>query len=201
MSSNLGGIRSSVNGTWGSMEIMDLVRKSSGLSIGVLMLEIDIAADFKAFSDAVRFDLNADFREGNDFFMPDSGPSPSAGIAKTLKSSCSMSSSISERGCSNAFPPRDGPNGSILLVGIGFLPRELGVVRDASDGLLSPGEPLSRDGMDSLEIVLDEKYDSWQTSLLTSSSSNSSAGGLSKRSIGLFPKDKLNSFSDSDITV
>jgi len=61
VSSNLGGIRSSVNGTRGSIEMIDRVRKSSGVIIGAVRLESDFAADRSAFNEAVKFDLNADF--------------------------------------------------------------------------------------------------------------------------------------------
>lgn len=64
VSSNLGGIRSSVNGTRGSIVMIDLVRKSSGVIIGVVMLDIDRAAARSAFNEAVKFDLNADLRRG-----------------------------------------------------------------------------------------------------------------------------------------
>lgn len=42
--------------------MMDLVRKSSGGIMGVVMLEMERAAYLRAFKDAVRFDLNADVR-------------------------------------------------------------------------------------------------------------------------------------------
>jgi hypothetical protein len=45
--------------------MMDRVKKSSGVTIGAVRLEKDIAADRRAFRDAVRFDLKADFRVGN----------------------------------------------------------------------------------------------------------------------------------------
>lgn len=64
VSSSRGGIRSSVKGTCGSIEIIDLVRKSSGVIIGVVRAENDFAADRKARNEAVRFDLKADRRRG-----------------------------------------------------------------------------------------------------------------------------------------
>ncbi len=64
MSSKRGGIRSSVNGTWGSIDMMDIVRKSSGMMSGDVMLEIDLAAYLRALRDAVRFDLNVNLRGG-----------------------------------------------------------------------------------------------------------------------------------------
>ena len=60
-----GGIRSSVNGTCGSIEMMDRVRKSSGVIIGAVRLENDLAADLNALSEEVKFDLKADFRLGS----------------------------------------------------------------------------------------------------------------------------------------
>lgn len=65
VSSSRGGIRSSVNGTRGSMEIIDRVKKSSGVTIGVVNAENDRAADLSAFREAVRLDLKADFRLGD----------------------------------------------------------------------------------------------------------------------------------------
>jgi hypothetical protein len=47
------------------MEMIDLVRKSSGVIIGVVRVENDFAACLKARRDAVRFDLKADFRGGD----------------------------------------------------------------------------------------------------------------------------------------
>jgi len=42
--------------------MIDLVRKSSGVIIGVVRLENDLAADLNALSEAVKFDLKADLR-------------------------------------------------------------------------------------------------------------------------------------------
>lgn len=65
VSSSRGGIRSSVNGTRGSIEMIDRVKKSSGVTIGVVRAEKDRAADLRAFNEAVRFDLKADLRLGD----------------------------------------------------------------------------------------------------------------------------------------
>jgi hypothetical protein len=46
------------------MAIIDLVRKSSGVIIGVVRLEKVFAAYLKARRDAVRFDLKADLGRG-----------------------------------------------------------------------------------------------------------------------------------------
>jgi hypothetical protein len=52
------------------MEMIDLVRKSSGVIIGVVRDENDIAADLKARNEAVKFDLKADFRWGDAICSP-----------------------------------------------------------------------------------------------------------------------------------
>jgi hypothetical protein len=69
VSSSRGGIRSSVNGTRGSIKIMDLVRKSSGVIIGVTRVENDLAADLRALKEAVKFDLKADLRLGDSLII------------------------------------------------------------------------------------------------------------------------------------
>ena len=66
MSSNLGGIRSSVKGTWGSIDIIDIVRKSSCMSSGAVIFVMDLAAYLKAFNDAVKLDLNVNLRGGTE---------------------------------------------------------------------------------------------------------------------------------------
>jgi hypothetical protein len=53
-----------VNGTCGSIEMIDRVRKSSGSIIGGARLDNDHAADLKAFNDDVKLDLKADLRRG-----------------------------------------------------------------------------------------------------------------------------------------
>jgi hypothetical protein len=47
------------------MDMIDLVRKSSGVIIGVVRDEKDFAAYLKARKDAVRFDLKADLGRGD----------------------------------------------------------------------------------------------------------------------------------------
>jgi hypothetical protein len=44
--------------------MIDIVRKSSGMTSGAVILEIDLAAYLKALRDAVRFDLNVNLRGG-----------------------------------------------------------------------------------------------------------------------------------------
>ena len=58
----------------------------------------------------------------------------------------------------------------------------------------------SNDGMDSLDMVRVERTDSWPVSLpRMSSSSSSSLGGLSRKSRGLFARERLNSFSETSV--
>ena len=45
--------------------MIDLVRKSSGVIIGVVRFENDLAAYLRARRDAVKFDLKADLRRGD----------------------------------------------------------------------------------------------------------------------------------------
>lgn len=47
------------------MEIIDRVKKSSGVTIGTVSAENERAAERRAFKEAVRFDLKADFRLGS----------------------------------------------------------------------------------------------------------------------------------------
>ena len=91
VSSSSGGIRSSVNGTCGSIEMIDRVRKSSGVIIGGERLENDLAADLNAFNEAVKLDLKADLRLRVSSSMLAFLPSLSRGFSKALKSSSSMS--------------------------------------------------------------------------------------------------------------
>ena len=62
-------------------------------------------------------------------------------------------------------------------------------------------DSLSNDGMDSLDMVRVERTDSWPVSLprMSLSSSSRSSGGLKRKSKGLFPMDRLNSFSESSV--
>jgi hypothetical protein len=111
------------------MDIIDLVRKSSGGIIGAVRLEKDLAADLSAFKEAVRFDLKADLRFVvttvliSCFFS-----SISSGRWKTLKSNVSMSSSTLDNGSSNvALSPGGDDSGCIRRVGSDFFPRDPGV--------------------------------------------------------------------------
>lgn len=111
--------------------MIDLVRKSSGVINGVVRLEKDFAADLKARNDAVRFDLNADFRRGASISMPPTGNSSSCfsdGLWKTLKSSSSTSISRAAKGWSSApLPPMVEESDCIRRDGSDFLPRDPGV--------------------------------------------------------------------------
>ena len=97
VSSSRGGIRSSVKGTFGSIEIIDLVRKSSGVIIGAVRLDSDLAADRNALSEEVRLDLKADLRRGASMTIWASF-SPLRGVWNTLKSSSSTSISWTDNG-------------------------------------------------------------------------------------------------------
>lgn len=98
VSSRRGGMRSSVKGTAGSMEMIDLVRKSSGVIIGVVMLDSDFAAYRSALREAVRFDLKADLRGGAATSMNESCSSSRVGWLKTRKSNSSTSISGTDNG-------------------------------------------------------------------------------------------------------
>lgn len=137
--------------------MIDRVRKSSGVIIGFVMLEIDLAANLNARNDAVRFDLKADFLRGNISSTPWMSLFSLAGISKTLKSSSSMSSSELDRGCSKTSSLGGEAIDCILRDGVPLLLRGLGVVIDESEMASSPMELSSRDGTDSLDIVLDDR--------------------------------------------
>jgi len=183
-------MRSSVNGTLGSMAMIDLVRKSSGVIIGVVMLEIDLAADRRARSDAVRFDLKADFCRGAGKVSTFSLPLPS-GFLKTLKSSSSMSSTGSDNGWSAILSPGGEEIGSSFRVGKERLPREDGVTGNPGDSEASPIEPSIREGTESVDNVRLDRYDGDPVSLSKVSASVRPSGGLNSKSIGLLPRDEL----------
>lgn len=98
-SSKVGGMRSSVKGTCGSIVRIDLVRKSSAGIEGMFMVEKERAAFRSARRLAVRFDLKADLNGPNilgPFFS-----SPSGEASNTVKSSSSNSASHRYKGCSS----------------------------------------------------------------------------------------------------
>ena len=158
MSSSRGGMRSSVKGTCGSIEMIDLVRKSSGVIIGVVRAENDFAADRKARNETVRFDLKADLRGGSTRILEFSC-SLGCGLSKTLKSSSSMSISGTDNGWSSTAFSTGGEE-SVRRVGKDRLPLGLGVTRELRDGEASLTDSLSNDGIDSHDTVLVDKTDS-----------------------------------------
>ena len=191
MLSRRGGIRSSVNGTLGSIEMIDLVKKSSGGIEAAVRFEMVFAADLSARSDAVKFDLNADFFLG----LGSSSTGSLSESAKTLKSNSSTSTSMSDKGCSVTFSVGGEKIGSCFLAGLMRLARNCGVRGKPSEGEASDPELLStRDGVDSVEVVL---YDGEPLSLSASSISSSSSGGLRRRSNGVFSSDEL--YSESEL--
>ena len=152
-------MRSSVKGTCGSIEIIDLVRKSSGVIIGVVIDENDLAADRKARNEAVRFDLKADLRGGESISILGVSCSLDWGLWKTLKSSSSMSISGADNGWSSTALSTGGEE-NIRRVGEERLPLELGVTRELRDGEASLTDSSSNDGMDSHDTVLVDTTDS-----------------------------------------
>lgn len=195
VSSSSGGMRSSVNGTRGSIEMIERVRKSSGVIIGAVRLEKDLAAERSAFRDAVRFDLNADLRTGSPrsiVFGCDVIPRLFCDRSNTRKSSSSISISGEDNGWSSAVNPDCEDIDCSLLDGMDLLPLG-GVIIDPKVGEASLMESPSKDGIDSLESVLVDMTDSRPVSLSVISSSSS--GGLNSRSNGLFPYDMLSVFS------
>jgi hypothetical protein len=201
-SSRFGGLRSSVNGTGGSIDIIDLVRKSSGVIIGALRAESDMAADFKAFKEAVKFDLKkTDFRRvGSKSSTAVSSCSWNFGdLSKTLKSSSSKSKADLESGWSSTELPSGDDRECSLRAGPGLLPRGEGLVREFRESEDPLIEPSSKDGIESQDVVLPNANDAFIDSLSNWSSCSSSSGGLSRTSNGLLPKDRLNSFSDTSV--
>ena len=75
--------------------MIDRVRKSSGVIIGVVRLENDLAADLRARRDAVKFDLKADFLRVDSTPTTDFSSSFSRDFWKTRKSSSSIAISSS----------------------------------------------------------------------------------------------------------
>lgn len=78
--------------------MIDLVRKSSGVIIGVVSDENDFAADLRARSDAVRFDLNADLRVGGVISTSGLSSSIRGALWNILKSNSSISLSDTDSG-------------------------------------------------------------------------------------------------------
>ena len=200
VSSRRGGILSSVKGTRGSSVMIERVRKSSDLIVGAARLLSAVAADLSARSDAVRFDLNADFL-GLGVGGEDSSSlfSVSELLLKTRKSNSSTSIiSDSESGWSVTISSggelADSRMRSCFLFGVTRrLARNEGVGgKFPGDGLASPQELSMRDGVliSSLDIVVEVMYEGEAESESTSASSRSS-GGLSRRSRGLRSMEEL----------
>ena len=201
VSSSLGGIRSSANGTGGSIDTIDRVRKSSGMIIGLVRLENDLAANLRAFKEAVKLDLNADFRLGISSSTSVSWPSLSCAFSKTLKSNSSKSISDPDldRGWScAALSPGGDESENNLRVGKDLLPRDgvMSELRDSDDPLI---ELLSKDGIDSLDMVLVDASEALPACISRRSSWSNSSGGVRRTSIGLLPKAMLNSFSETSL--
>jgi len=119
-----------VKGTWGSIDIIDIVRKSSGIVNGAVMLVMDLAAYLRAFNDAVKLDLNVNLRGSTEFSVLISGTSALVGVPKIIESSSSVSVSGPDSGWSEVISPKGDDKTCNLLVGADFFPRELGVVSD-----------------------------------------------------------------------
>lgn len=150
-----------MNGTCGSIEIIDLVRKSSGVIIGVVRLENDLAADLNAFNEDVKLDLKADLSLGGSNSISGFFSSLPCGRWKTLKSSSSRSMSGADNGWSSDPLSLDGDESDCnLRTGNDLFPLELGVTKELREGDTSLTESSSNEGMDSLDIVLVESKDS-----------------------------------------
>lgn len=187
-SNSTGGILSSVNGIFGSVMI-ERCRKSSGMIGGPVKLDSDRADERAAILiariDAVIFDLNPLFgiNSISDVSLQVSANEEIEAASEDLKGKSSTSGSGLDRGwfrSSAAIEAKD----SQLRVGIDLRPLKLGVAsEDRNEGEVSPGDAGSNEGMDSDDMVLDERMDSRPASLCIVSSSRSSSGGLSSISI------------------
>lgn len=187
-------MRSSVNGTCGSMVRIERVRKSSAGIEGIFMVEKDLAALRSARRLAVKFDLNADLNGPNILgsFLSSTGEA-----SKTVKSKFSESVSHRYSGCSSCSPGGEDTGVRDFLVGRSLRP--LGALYGVSPGdSIPPVENESvRDGTDSQETVREVDIgDAMVLSPMDRSSSSKSSGGLNKTSRGPLMKFKLSSFSE-----
>lgn len=98
-SSNVGGMRSSVKGTFDSKVRMDRVKKSSAGTEGMFMAEKERAAFRNTRRLAVRFDLKASLN-GPNILAPFFSSSPGE-ASNTVKPRSSKSVSCLESGCSS----------------------------------------------------------------------------------------------------
>lgn len=101
-----------------------------------------------------------------------------------------------DNGSSKVLSPGGDETGCILRVGKDLLPRDAGVATDTYEGeeLIDP----SKDGMISLETVREDITDSAPVSLPAVSSSSPSSEAPRRKSNGPFPRETLNSFSETE---
>lgn len=193
-SSNVGGMRSSVKGTFGSKANMDRVRKSSAGTEGMFMAEKERAAFRSARRLAVKLDLKADLKGPNILavvFSSSSGEASKAGSDKSSKSALSR-----ESGSSSCLPGGDDTGVRVLLVGRTLRPRDAlyGVSRGDRE---SVEKESVREGTDSHDTAREvDKGDAIVLSPIDKLSSSKSSGGLSSTSRGPLMKLRLSSFSE-----
>jgi len=117
---------------------------------------------------------------------------------KTLKSSSSRSICGLERGWSSTeLSPGGDDRECSLRLGTCFLPRGEGVASEFNDSDDPLIELSPKDGIESLDMVLVDVTEALLAS--RTSSCSSSSGGLRSTSIRLFPRDMLNSFSETSV--
>lgn len=178
-SSNTGGLRSSVNGTLGSIVSIDLVRKSSDGIEGVVNVDSVRAAERNARSDAVKFDLKTDLNGVGTCVCLSAGR---AGLAP--KSRASFSEDSFDNG-SSGCSPGGAVTGSSDRRGERSLP-PLGVTGESPERIILGDTESPSDGKLSKEPVRVEKGDAKPLSVCNkASSSSSSSGGESRNSKGL----------------
>jgi len=189
-SSSKGGILSSVNGILGSV-MMERWRKSSAIIGGPVKFDRDRAderaAIFRARSDAVIFDLNPFFGRNSmsDVSLQLSPNDEIEAVSGDLNVKSSTSGSGLDRGWFRAFSSAAiEVKDSQLRVGVDFRPLRLGVASDdRNEKETPPGDAPSKEGIDSDDMVREERTDSCPASLCIASSSISSSGGLRSMSI------------------
>lgn len=179
---------------------IDRVRKSSGGIEGKFMLENERAAWRRARREAVKFDLNADFRGRTGTLISALLSLGSGEPWKTRKSNSSTSirgvRGGAESGCSSRCPGGDETGSSERRVGVDFRRLE-GAYGDSIDDSVSVVKESAREGMDSTDTVRVESADPMLLSDGETSSHSSSSGALNSTSKGLLSNVKLSSFSDS----
>lgn len=177
---------------------IDRVSKSSGGIEGKLMDEIDLAADRRARSEAVKLDLKAYFSGLKGCSNWDLGGSAS-GCWQTVKSNSPRSRSSIASGCSSGLPGGDTTGSSDLRIGLNRLLREAGLALPgvSTDDTNSVANESPKEGIESIEMVLVEKVEPSPLSDMLSSSLRKSSVGPNNMSIGLRLSDQLSSFSDT----